>query len=147
MPVQSPMSGEQEAIKDSPRARGGEKEDVPKNERAHSFLGLPLESLSQHSTENLSDLSTYATENGDDNRLGRLLSGGSPRSYSRSPGLARTWKAQFNVFWGRNKGLALVVLAQLFGALMSMTTRLLETEGAHGHGMHPFQVRPSATRT
>ena len=34
--------------------------------------------------------------------------------------------------------MALVLLSQFFGALMSVTTRLLETSGS---GMHPFQVR------
>lgn len=40
-------------------------------------------------------------------------------------------------FWMRNKGLFLVSFSQLFGALMNVTTRLLELEG---EGMHPFQV-------
>ena len=44
-------------------------------------------------------------------------------------------------FWLRNKGLALVLLAQVFGTLMNVTTRLLEIEGNNGKGMHPFQVR------
>ena len=134
------MSKEHEALESFPRTREGEKEDIPKNDRAYSFLGVPLESLSRHSTGTISDLSTYAADDGDDNRLGRLLSGASARSKSRSPGPVRTRKDRFIVFWGRNRGLALVILSQLFGALMSVTTRLLETEGAHGHGMHPFQV-------
>ena len=33
--------------------------------------------------------------------------------------------------------MALVLLSQFFGGLMSVTTRLLETSGS---GMHPFQV-------
>ncbi|KAK2002466.1 integral membrane protein DUF6 [Colletotrichum falcatum] len=43
--------------------------------------------------------------------------------------LARIWLA--------NKGVALVALSQLFGALMNLTARLLELEG---EGMHPLQV-------
>lgn len=43
-------------------------------------------------------------------------------------------------FYERNKGLAYVLLAQIFGCLMNVTTRLLEIEGNHGSGMHPFQV-------
>lgn len=43
-------------------------------------------------------------------------------------------------FWNRNKGVFLVVLAQFFGTLMNVTTRLLEVEGNRGKGMHPFQI-------
>ncbi|KAF2101083.1 hypothetical protein NA57DRAFT_24049, partial [Rhizodiscina lignyota] len=42
--------------------------------------------------------------------------------------------------WVRNKGLALVLIAQVFGTLMNVTTRLLEVEGNNGKGMHPFQI-------
>ncbi|KAI9886867.1 MAG: hypothetical protein M1823_001303 [Watsoniomyces obsoletus] len=45
----------------------------------------------------------------------------------------RTWKDA----WVRNKGMALVLIAQFFGALMITMTRLLETEG---EGLHPLQV-------
>ncbi|KAB8346149.1 hypothetical protein FH972_023195 [Carpinus fangiana] len=48
-------------------------------------------------------------------------------------------------FWSRNKGVFLVLTAQVFGCLMNVTTRLLEnpTTAADGHteqGMHPFQI-------
>ncbi|KAE8453071.1 hypothetical protein EG329_012258 [Mollisiaceae sp. DMI_Dod_QoI] len=49
----------------------------------------------------------------------------------------RTWKNAFKKFWHQNQGLFLVTFSQLFGALMNVTTRLLELEG---EGMHPFQV-------
>ncbi|KAH6666471.1 putative AAA family ATPase pontin [Plectosphaerella plurivora] len=39
--------------------------------------------------------------------------------------------------YSRNKGVLLVALSQLFGALMNLSARLLELEG---DGMHPFQV-------
>lgn len=42
--------------------------------------------------------------------------------------------------YDKNRGLAYVLLAQVFGCLMNVTTRLLEIEGNHGEGMHPFQV-------
>lgn len=38
-------------------------------------------------------------------------------------------------FWGRNRGVVLVGVAQLFGALMNLAARLLEDEG-----MHPLQI-------
>lgn len=40
----------------------------------------------------------------------------------------------------RNKGVAYVLLAQVFGVLMNVTTRILEMEGNNGQGFHPFQV-------
>ncbi|KUJ12049.1 uncharacterized protein LY89DRAFT_688522 [Mollisia scopiformis] len=49
----------------------------------------------------------------------------------------RTWKSALHQIWQQNQGLFLVTFSQLFGALMNVTTRLLELEG---EGMHPFQV-------
>ena len=46
-------------------------------------------------------------------------------------------KSKLGAFWQRNYGLFLVALSQLFGALMNVTTRLLELEG---DGMHPLQI-------
>jgi hypothetical protein len=45
-----------------------------------------------------------------------------------------------NALWIRNKGVVLVLLSQAFGSLMNVATRILETDGAHGKAMHPFQV-------
>ena len=39
-----------------------------------------------------------------------------------------------------NGGSILVVIAMFFGALMSLTTQLLETNHKNGQTMHPFQV-------
>jgi len=49
----------------------------------------------------------------------------------------RTWRTSIGKFWQRNRGMILVSSSQLFGALMNVTTRLLELEG---EGMAPFQV-------
>ncbi|KAF6843959.1 integral membrane protein DUF6 [Colletotrichum musicola] len=49
----------------------------------------------------------------------------------------RTERARLRRFWNTNKGVVLVALSQLFGALMNLTARLLELEG---EGMHPLQV-------
>jgi hypothetical protein len=57
--------------------------------------------------------------------------------YPTPPPSPRTWKATFINFWHQNQGLFLVTFSQLFGALMNVTTRLLELEG---EGMHPFQI-------
>jgi hypothetical protein len=62
------------------------------------------------------------------------------RHTSRSPAPPRTVKGRWDAFWLRNKGVALVMLSQFFGAAMSAATRLLETSGSGGNGMHPLQV-------
>jgi hypothetical protein len=68
------------------------------------------------------------------------------RLASRSPAPVRGVKGRVNAFWVRNKGLALVLLAQVFGTLMNVTTRILELEGNNGKGLHPFQVSAAAGR-
>lgn len=76
-------------------------------------------------------------------RTGRPLlqvPGASNRHASKSPAPPRTAKGRLKAFWIRNKGLALVLIAQIFGTLMNVTTRLLEVEGNNGKGMHPFQI-------
>jgi hypothetical protein len=104
--------------------------------------------------------SEFSVEENGDRRRGRSGSQRplGRRDISRSPapppkGLTGWCKA----FWKRNKGLALVLLAQVFGTLMNVTTRyglkeaikvertdhgnrILELEGNNGKGMHPFQV-------
>jgi hypothetical protein len=50
------------------------------------------------------------------------------------------WRARLAAAWIRNKGLAYMLLAQVFGVLMNVTTRLLEIEGNKGEGLHPFQI-------
>ncbi|KAJ9642442.1 hypothetical protein H2199_004823 [Coniosporium tulheliwenetii] len=56
------------------------------------------------------------------------------------PPIPTGWRGSIGRFWNRNKGVFLVVLAQFFGTLMNVTTRLLEVEGNRGKGMHPFQI-------
>jgi hypothetical protein len=55
---------------------------------------------------------------------------------SRSPGPPRTHKGRLQTFWKSNKGLALVLISQLFGTLMNVTTRMLEMEGNDGRPLH-----------
>ena len=109
------------------------------------YLDVPLQSTSARSSVTISDLSIYSADNENERHLGRLgrplLPLGVRRLPSRSPIPAPTsWKGKFEVFWAKNKGLALVTLAQLFGVMMNVTTRLLEMDGSHGAGMHPFQI-------
>lgn len=51
------------------------------------------------------------------------------------------WQARLHASWLRNAGLFYMLLAQVFGVMMNVTTRLLEIEGNKGKGLHPFQVR------
>jgi hypothetical protein len=93
--------------------------------------GLESDTFHRLSISSLSGLS-------EDERLGRPASHRSrSRHASHSPASSKTWWAAFQRFWQRNRGLWLVAISQFFGALMNVTTRLLELEGK---GMHPFQV-------
>ena len=59
------------------------------------------------------------------------------RPFGKQP----AWRMRLNVFWIRNKGVLMVLLAELFSAFMITATRLLETEdNGSGAGMEPFQV-------
>ena len=108
------------------------------------YLDVPLQSTFARSSDTLSDLSTYSADNENERRTGRLLTvHSSEQLLLRSPvPLPKTWEETVRLFWARNKGLALVILAQLFGVMMNVTIRLLERSGDSGPGMHPFQVRP-----
>lgn len=46
-------------------------------------------------------------------------------------------------FWGKNRGIIFVVVAMFFGAIMSVTTRLLELKSHSREGMQPMQVSQS----
>ena len=54
------------------------------------------------------------------------------RHAERSPVPPRDVRGRVQLFWITNKGLALVLIAQLFGTLMNVTTRMLEMEGNDG---------------
>src|SRR6266513_5012952 len=85
----------------------------------------------------------FSIDDGEAARIGRPLLRrpvAIDRHPSQSPTSPPTIKSRLKAFWIRNKGLALVLLAQFFGILMNVTTRLLEVEGNNGKGMHPFQI-------
>ena len=107
-----------------------------------SHLNVPLDSSFRPSLESLSNFSSHSLDyQSEDERVSRsLLTYGGARLHSTSPVPGRSWRCRLGDFWAGNKGLMLVILSQMFGSLMSVTTRLLETDGKHGRGMHPFQV-------
>jgi len=53
---------------------------------------------------------------------------------------SNTRRDRLYTFWIRNLGLLYMLLAQVFGTAMNVTTRILEVEGNNGKGLHPFQV-------
>jgi hypothetical protein len=86
------------------------------------------------------DFDTLWRDESSNTRLGRNLchpSIQSSRRYaSRSPAPPpRTICGRLHLFWVKNKGLALVLVAQFFGTLMNVTTRMLEMEGNDGEQM------------
>jgi hypothetical protein len=88
-------------------------------------------------------LSEFSFDDGEAARVGRPLlrrPDTIDRHPSKSPASTLTIRSRLKAFWIRSKGLALVLLAQFFGVLMNVTTRLLEVEGNNGKGMHPFQI-------
>ena len=108
----------------------------------------------------LSLLSEVIEEDGDTQQLNSnsIEHGYNPRSVRLcSPARSRTLKGKFQASWRANKGVALVLISQLFGTLMNVTTRMLEMEGNDGKkerntysksiadtfagmGYHPFQI-------
>jgi hypothetical protein len=115
------------------------------NRPTRPYLDVPTGSsyrprLSIDSTySELSELSIYSDEL---QRSRAQVSIGALRPQSASLTTTRRgWRGTLGALWIRNKGAILVLLAQAFGSLMNVATRILETEGAHGRAMHPFQVQ------
>ena len=131
--------------------------DKPSNLRFAEPQAVSVKSVSktdQDSNVNFSgsirapspDPSLISLDDSNNVRLGRdpdrIALPGVRRQHSRSPGpVPRTWRGKTQQFWTTNKGLILVMVSQLFGTFMNVTTRLLEIEGNGGKGYHPFQVK------
>jgi hypothetical protein len=60
------------------------------------------------------------------------------RHASHSPAPPWTFRGRLRSLWVTNKGLALVLIAQLFGTLMNVTTRILEVEGNDGERLYSW---------
>ncbi|KAL9097254.1 MAG: hypothetical protein Q9165_000681 [Trypethelium subeluteriae] len=106
------------------------------------YIDVPRTAIRPVSPGTLSNLSVEDAEALRQGRRGLLLvpGDGGRRNASRSPAPPRTWRERWDAFWLRNKGLVLMLFAQVFGVLMNVTTRLLEIEGNEGKGLHPFQI-------
>ncbi|KAI4183050.1 MAG: hypothetical protein L6R41_005632 [Letrouitia leprolyta] len=95
----------------------------------------PLQDSSRsYSDENAS---IYSADNENERSRSRLLHPVGLRHHSTSPAPSPSFRAKCRSLWIANKGLVLVLVAQLFGALMNVTTRLLETSG---EPLNTFQV-------
>lgn len=103
-------------------------------------IEVSLQSAFARSSDTFSALSTISVVEEDERclRPERDDSGSRVALVSEVPKRAR--KIEWQIIWGHQKGIALVIASQFFGALMNLATRLLETEGG-GHEMHTFQVR------
>jgi len=93
-------------------------------------FSLPIRPLSPDTISNLS-VEEYAQLQPIRSRESIALPATPPRT---------GWRGRLDRFWIRNKGLAFMLLAQVFGVLMNVTTRLLEIEGNKGKGMHPVHI-------
>ncbi|EXJ72250.1 uncharacterized protein A1O5_04754 [Cladophialophora psammophila CBS 110553] len=109
--------------------------------RKPSYLDVPSFRPSLDSTySELSELSFHSTELQTAHPLVRSISHDGARSRSTGPPLPSRLRAAWDSFYVTNYGALLVLASQAFGVGMNISTRLLETPGAHGEPMHPFQI-------
>ena len=105
---------------------------------SNGFLSAPLSGpVRPLSPDTLSNLSLDEYEQIRPSRQTSRRNDGAAQSPASPP---RGFKGKLHQFWARNKGLGYMLLAQVFGTLMNVTTRLLEVEGNKGKGLHPFQI-------
>lgn len=88
-----------------------------------------------------SDLSELSIHSNEFQTTHPLIRGSFQDADSRpSSGTRSRLRSSLHSFYVTNYGAMLVLLSQIFGAGMNIATRLLETPGAHGEAMHPFQI-------
>lgn len=111
--------------------------------RDHPDAPLPVgESQGSASNQyhNQNEEYIHRCESGSETEVQPALTQSEPRpiddEYDEAAAASRPRHA-WQVLWLRNKGMALVLLAQMFGASMNVMTQILEIHSA----MHPFQVR------
>lgn len=113
----------------------------PPSELRQSFLDVPSHhrpsrpSLDSTYSE-LSELSFRSNELYSHRPLVRSISQDAPPPRSFWARII----AALRQFYVINYGAMLVLVAQIFGVGMNVSTRVLETDGSHGKGMHPFQI-------
>ena len=132
-PFERDFEGHKDGVKDHVTAKGTD-------EHSNRFLRAPPsgpirplspDTLSQLSTDEFEQLAPRGGYH-----HGSRIPDRNPRLSAHRP----RWRLALEAFWTRNKGLAYMLFAQIFGTLMNVTTRLLEVEGNKGKGLHPFQI-------
>lgn len=108
-----------------------------KEDGLESCLNAPLRSAFGLSFDNPSAVS-LSTGDGEPTFLHELESY-PPETFSDPSPQPRSLNLKCLGLWDQNRGVFLVVISQLFAALMNVGARLLETR-ADGHGMHTLQV-------
>ncbi|MCJ1481805.1 hypothetical protein MMC06_001964 [Schaereria dolodes] len=119
-------------------SRNGNNKSSAKHGNEQLYLDVPTHTSLRPSLDTLSNLSIFSVETNSGG--GVVRSDPATSLHSRVILSPRSWKVLWAIFWQKNKGLILVLISQLFGALMNVTTRLLETDGSHGEAMYPFQI-------
>ena len=115
----------------------------PKDASTSSYLDIPSSSSFRRPSRpsldstytDLSELSFASADlHSQSHPLMRAPSNTTPQS------TPTTFRARLQRLYVHNYGALLVLLAQFFGVLMNLSTRMLEQNGSHGAGMHPFQI-------
>ncbi|MCJ1431882.1 hypothetical protein MMC27_001238 [Xylographa pallens] len=101
------------------------------------YLDVPLQESFRPSIDTISGISNYSADTVNNERVTLALRPNLERIPSRSLAPPRAWRDKSKAFWQRNKGLALVLLSQIFGGLMNVATRLLESGD---DALSPFQI-------
>lgn len=118
------------------------------SEQRAPYLDIPFPSSFRRASDTFSCSDRSSRKSSDDHHSDDVRTSESltlpaqlrSRSWSPAPDPSRPWKRKSVELWAKNKGLILVAISQLFGVMMNVTTRLLEMDGQHGSGLHPFQV-------
>ena len=112
--------------------------DYP-SKQSYVYVDSSRPSLGRTCSE-LTELSIYSTELQDQHPLSRS----NPRDGTTSDRHNQPPPSRFGPAWDSfletNYGALLVLASQGFGTGMNISARLLETPGAHGEPMHPFQI-------
>ena len=95
---------------------------------------------SAFSGSELSELTFGSTEFGSTHNDGLIRTFSNASSTIANLASVSTWRTTAQELWVANYGAFLVLLSQMFGCAMNISTRLLETPGSHGEPMHPFQI-------
>jgi hypothetical protein len=147
-PIQSPAKSPQTEILKSTNENENENENLESSYQDHPDAPLPNGLKSdQSSSQDQNHDSLYRCESGSEASAQPVLAQSEPRpideddSDDASVAASRPRHA-WQVLWLRNKGMALVLLAQMFGASMNVMTQILEIHSA----MHPFQVSIQSQR-